>query len=100
VQRCDLLITNDTGPRHFAAAFGVPVVTVFGSSDPAWTDTRFAREQSVMLHLDCQPCMKRTCPLKHHNCMNQLEAQLVYDAAQALLTQNRSGLARASRRVI
>ncbi len=87
VRRCDLLVTNDTGPRHFAAAFGVPVVTVFGSSDPAWTDTRFARERNVMLKLDCQPCMKRTCPLVHHNCMNQLEPDLVYDAAAKLLDE-------------
>ncbi|GJQ25553.1 MAG: ADP-heptose--LPS heptosyltransferase [Phycisphaerae bacterium] len=87
VRRCDLLVTNDTGPRHFAAAFGVPVVTVFGSSDPAWTDTRFARERNVMLKLDCQPCMKRTCPLGHHHCMNQLEPDLVYDAAARLLEE-------------
>jgi heptosyltransferase-2 len=85
VRRCDLLVTNDTGPRHFAAAFGVPVVTVFGSSDPAWTETRFKSERSVMLHLDCQPCMERVCPLKHHNCMNQLEPELVLEKCVELL---------------
>jgi heptosyltransferase-2 len=88
IRRCDLLITNDTGPRHFAAAFDVPVVTIFGSSDPAWTDTRFAKERSVMLKLDCQPCMERVCPLKHHNCMNQLEPELVLEQAMSLLQKS------------
>src|SRR6185503_18077184 len=89
IRRARLLITNDTGPRHFAAAFGVPVVTVFGSSDPAWTDTRYEHERIVKLNLDCQPCMKRVCPLKHHNCMQQLEPEQVLAAAEALLRGTR-----------
>jgi heptosyltransferase-2 len=80
VRRCDLLVTNDTGPRHFAAAFDVPVVTVFGSSDPAWTETRFSKERIVSLKLDCQPCMERTCPLEHHNCMKALPPERVLEA--------------------
>ena len=85
IRRCRLLITNDTGPRHFAAAFGIPVVTVFGSSDPAWTVTRFAKERIAMLDLDCQPCMERTCPLKHHRCMRELSSALVLEKAAELL---------------
>ncbi|MBK8269206.1 MAG: lipopolysaccharide heptosyltransferase II [Planctomycetes bacterium] len=85
IRRSRLLITNDTGPRHFAPPFGVPVVTIYGSSDPAWTVTRFAQERTVMLNLDCQPCMERTCPLKHHNCMKMLEPELVLAAAGEFL---------------
>ncbi|MFH1419193.1 MAG: lipopolysaccharide heptosyltransferase II [Planctomycetota bacterium] len=85
VRRCRLLITNDTGPRHFAPAFGVPVVTVFGSSDPAWTETRFAKERIAMLNLECQPCMERVCPLKHHDCMRKLEPSVVLEKAAELL---------------
>lgn len=85
IRRANLLITNDTGPRHFAAAFDVPVVTVFGSSDPAWTDTRFEGERIARLDLDCQPCMKRLCPLKHHNCMRQLEPDRVLELVEELL---------------
>ncbi len=85
VRRCDLLVTNDTGPRHFAAALDVPVVTVFGSSDPAWTDTRFSRERIVSLKLDCQPCMQRTCPLGHHHCMRTLPPERVAEEAAAAL---------------
>lgn len=89
IKRADLLITNDTGPRHFAAAFGTPVITVFGSSDPAWTETRFAGERSVHLDLDCQPCMKRVCPLRHHDCMMKLEPARVLEAAEAVLGEAR-----------
>ncbi|HKQ48658.1 MAG TPA: lipopolysaccharide heptosyltransferase II [Phycisphaerae bacterium] len=87
IRRCQLLITNDTGPRHFAAAFGVPVITIFGSSDPAWTETRFAKERIVKLHLDCQPCMERVCPLKHHHCMKLLEPELVLEKAAEFLSR-------------
>lgn len=87
IKRCDLLVTNDTGPRHFAPAFDVAVVTVFGSSDPAWTITRFDKERIVKLNLDCQPCMERTCPLKHHACMRDLSVEAVFDAAREMLPQ-------------
>lgn len=87
IRRCRLLITNDTGPRHFAAAFGVPVITIFGSSDPAWTETRYAKERIVKLQLDCQPCMERTCPLKHHRCMKDLSADMVLEKVDEFLLQ-------------
>lgn len=91
IRRCDLLITNDTGPRHFAAAFDVPVLTVFGSSDPAWTETRFAKERIVSLDLECQPCMERTCPLKHHRCMRDLRPEVVLDQAGEMLASWSAG---------
>lgn len=93
VKHCDMLITNDTGPRHFAPAFNVPVVTVFGSSDPAWTITRFAKERIVKLDLDCQPCMARTCPLKHHACMRDLSVDAVFEAARATLAETADSMA-------
>jgi len=92
IRRCQLLVTNDTGPRHFAAAFGVPVVTVFGSSDPAWTDTRYAGERIVKLDLDCQPCMKRTCPLRHHDCMQTLEPRLVLEKVDEFLADRHTAV--------
>ncbi len=89
VRRCDVLVTNDTGPRHFAAAFGAAVVTIFGSSDPAWTETRYAGERIVKLSLECQPCMERVCPLKHHNCMNQLAPEMVLKEVEAVLASRK-----------
>ena len=47
VRRCDLMVTNDTGPRHIAAAFDVPVVTIFGPTHPEWTEIYFAKERKV-----------------------------------------------------
>lgn len=85
MQRARIMITNDTGPRHFAAAFNVPVVTIFGSSDPAWTECRHSLERKVMTQLDCQPCMKRVCPLGHHNCMKMIEVGQVMAAVEELL---------------
>ncbi|MCG8406549.1 MAG: lipopolysaccharide heptosyltransferase II [Phycisphaerales bacterium] len=91
IRRCHLLVTNDTGPRHFAAAFDVPVVTIFGSSDPAWTETRFGKERVVKLDLDCQPCMARVCPLGHHDCMQKLEPDLVLEKVDEFLGMRQTG---------
>jgi len=91
IRRARLMITNDTGPRHFAAAFNVPVVTIFGSSDPAWTETRHPRERQVMTALECQPCMQRVCPLKHHHCMVWLPLDAVRHAAETLLAATAAG---------
>lgn len=85
IRRADLLITNDTGPRHYAIAFGVPLVTVFGPTDPAWTETHFEHERKVMLALECQPCQEKICPLGHTNCMRQLEVESVLKPAVELL---------------
>lgn len=87
IGRADLLVTNDTGPRHLAIAQDTPVVTIFGSSDPRWTENSYAAERIVRVHLDCQPCMERHCPLKHHNCMNNVSTEMVHEAAEELLRQ-------------
>lgn len=89
VRRARLMITNDTGPRHFAAAFNTPVVTVFGSSDPAWTECNHPLERKVMVQLDCQPCMQRVCPLGHHNCMKDVTVDMVQTVADRLLAETR-----------
>lgn len=51
-RRCRLMITNDTGPRHIAAAFGVPVVSLFGPTDHRWTTTPFGDEQRLLADPD------------------------------------------------
>jgi len=85
VRRADLLVTNDTGPRHFAIAFGTPVVTLFGSTDPAWTATHCSGERSVRIELACSPCQKPLCPLEHHDCMRMMTVAMVESAAAELL---------------
>lgn len=83
-RRCDLMITNDTGPRHIAAAFDVPVVTVFGPTHPEWTEIYFKRERKVAVKVFCGPCQKKTCPLDHR-CMTQITPRMVYETAIGLL---------------
>lgn len=81
----DLLICNDAGPRHFAKAFDVPVVTVFGPTHPEWTATSYEAERIVSVDVDCGPCQQRVCPLKHLDCMGGVSVEMVYDAAVELL---------------
>jgi heptosyltransferase II len=80
VRRASLLVTTDSGPRHFAAAFGRPVVTLFGPTHIAWTETYFPREIHLQRKLDCGPCQKRVCPLGHHRCMKELTPDTVFAA--------------------
>jgi heptosyltransferase-2 len=77
------VITNDSGPLHVAAALAVPSVSIFGPTDPGRTVIPGA---SVVLRgtLACQPCYQRECPLKHHQCMNDVSVDEVYDAAVSL----------------
>jgi heptosyltransferase-2 len=83
-RRCDLVVSNDTGPRHIAAAFDVPVLTIFGPTHPQWTEIYFPKERKVAVKVFCGPCQKKTCPLDHR-CMTRLTPEMVYRAAVGLL---------------
>jgi len=89
IARCDLLITNDTGPRHIAAALGIGVVTLFGSTDPVWARIDYHRERTVRVDVPCSPCQQKLCPLPagptYHQCMTEITGEMVLLAAEEVL---------------
>lgn len=91
VKRSALLVTNDTGPRHFAAALGVPVVTIFGPTDPDRTRIYYDKERPIRADVPCSPCQKKRCPLppgrERLRCMLQIPPETVVAAAEQLLDQ-------------
>jgi len=91
VRNSELLITTDSGPRHFAAPFQVPVVTLFGPTHIAWSETYYERGLHLQLDLECGPCQQRVCPLGHHRCMRELSPDWVFRAAVSMLERFPSG---------
>jgi heptosyltransferase II len=79
-----LMITNDSGPMHIAAALGVPTVAVFGSTDDLVTGPYGPRTRIVKHAVECSPCLLRECPIDHR-CMNGVSVEDVCSAARDLL---------------
>jgi len=83
INRCDFFITNDSGPMHIAAAFGVPLVAIFGSTNDSTTSPYTEKGVIVRKDLACAPCMLRECPTDHE-CMTAVTADDVVAAARTL----------------
>ncbi|MBC8549435.1 MAG: lipopolysaccharide heptosyltransferase II [Candidatus Brocadiales bacterium] len=85
ISKLAFFITGDSGPMHVAAAFQVPTVAIFGPTKDDET-SQWMNEKSIIVkkNLDCQPCMKRTCPLQHHNCMRLITSGSVMKAVSKL----------------
>ncbi len=81
---CDAVVTNDSGLMHVAAALGLPVAAVYGSTSPTMTPPLSTLAQSVSIELECRPCFKRECPLEHMDCLNKLHPDLVITALDAI----------------
>jgi heptosyltransferase-2 len=83
--RADLVVANDTGPRHMTIALGRKIITLFGPNDPAWTQTGYPHEVQLIGHAPCAPCHKPTCRRDEHTCMLDITVQRVCEAARQLL---------------
>ena len=83
IENLDLLLTCDSGPMHLAAALKIPTVAIFGPTKVKET-SQWMNEKSIVVkkNFECQPCMKKTCPLKHHNCMKLIDESDILDAAK------------------
>jgi heptosyltransferase-1 len=86
VRLCDLMVTNDTGPMHAAAALGKPVIALFGPTEPRRTGPYGQLENVLRIDLPCSPCLKSVCHFeKPMECLRALPSALVFERVQKLL---------------
>ena len=81
IRLCDVLVTNDSGPMHIGAAFQVPLVALFGSTDESVTGPFGQRGSVIRKPVSCAPCFKRECPIDFR-CMKQIEVDDVFLAVR------------------
>lgn len=88
IARSTLMITNDSGPMHVGAAFGVPLVALFGPTDPEATAPVSTAARVVRHSVECSPCRRRVCPTDHR-CMRSITVDDVLEAARAVLRETK-----------
>jgi heptosyltransferase-2 len=84
ISQCSLLITNDSGPMHLAAALGIPQLAIFGSTSEVATGPLDGRAEVIKHPVDCSPCFLRECPIDFR-CMTRISVDRVVAAAEEKL---------------
>lgn len=87
IKSCQLLVTNDSGPMHIAAALGVPLVAFFGSTDKLKTGPYGCPEAVIDKEVSCSPCFKRVCPIDFR-CMKEIGVDEVFARVQKILASH------------
>jgi len=85
VSRSKLLVTTDSGPRHYGIAFGVPTVCVMGPTHPGYSTSTLPHDHVVRLDVECGPCQEKECP-SDHRCMRDITPEMVLAACQRALS--------------
>jgi heptosyltransferase-2 len=78
VGRSKLLVTTDSGPRHYGVSLGIPTVCVMGPTDPAYSTSSLPHDRVVRLDVDCGPCQLKVCP-RDHRCMDEITPEMVFE---------------------
>jgi heptosyltransferase-2 len=85
LSRAALLVSNDSGAMHVAAALGRPQVAIFGSTSPVWTGPLGPQATVLIRRLPCAPCYARTCRYGHYDCLRAVKVEEVLEAALSRL---------------
>ncbi len=85
IERCNLMIGNDSGVMHVAAAVNTLGIVLFGPTNPIDTIPTGDHIRMIKQEMECAPCMKRECPLKHHACMKEIQVEDVMQEIDTIL---------------
>ena len=86
IRRSTVMISNDSGPRHIAACFDVPVVVMVGPFHPNISDNYHSRTTMMYEGVDCSPCHLRKCPIDHR-CMTRITPEKAIQASMKLVEE-------------
>ncbi len=95
LRRSDLLVSNDSGPMHLAAAVGTPVVAIFGPTDPSRVGPYGDGHVVLRKEIDCSRCSRRAC-IRDALCMRAIDVSEVFEAVRGVVNRSKGNLAAAS----